>query len=308
MKKAVIFLLGCLISICSFAQDYEMKQIAKFENDKNKVYVRRYEEVAPQDDISKNYLIFTTKGDLCMYQADTSKMIYLNKKCALEKEVKMNLLIGPYDCKYTENHLLMSDKSGRIYLFDLDLKPKAYFETFDVFDTDNTGLWLSETYYNESSDILFFRDTKQNLYSLVHPSLNDDENRKNYKNPDETLNLFFNETIINNTSIRITKSGSLFINGNYTYFGQQKNGNYVYQINFDDCLVYDAKNPRTNFHVDCTSSNEQIESIAIHPCGDIYILRMNWQTNTHNLYYIENTWDPEWREQWYKEHPDAVRP
>ena len=54
--------------------------------------------------------------------------------------------------------------------------------------------------------------------------------------------------------------------------------------------------------------NEQIESIAIHPSGDIYILRMNWQTNTHNLYYIENTWDPEWREQWYKDHPSAVRP
>ena len=59
MKKAVIFLLGYLISICSFAQDFEMKQIAKFENDKNKVYVRRYEEVAPQDDISKNYLILS---------------------------------------------------------------------------------------------------------------------------------------------------------------------------------------------------------------------------------------------------------
>ena len=36
--------------------------------------------------------------------------------------------------------------------------------------------------------------------------------------------------------------------------------------------------------------------------GDIYILRINWQTNKHTLYYIENTWDPQWHEQWYKEH------
>ena len=50
---------------------------------------------------------------------------------------------------------------------------------------------------------------------------------------------------------------------------------------------------------------EQIESIAIHPSGDIYVLRMNWTTNTHNLYRIENTWDPEWRASWYDAHPDA---
>ena len=25
---------------------------------------------------------------------------------------------------------------------------------------------------------------------------------------------------------------------------------------------------------------------------------MNWTTNTHTLWRIENTWDPEWREQW----------
>ncbi len=298
MKKAVIFLLRCLISICCFAQDFEMKLIAKFENDKNKVYIRRYEEVAPQDDISKNYLIFTTKGD-------TSKMIYLNKKFALEKDVKMNLLIGPYDCKYTENHLLMSDKSGRIYLFDLQLNRKAYFETFNVLDTNNTGIWLGECYYDESADILFFRDTKQAMHSIVHPGMNDAENSKNYKNPGQTIEYLASNSDNATSHLGLYKGKYLTVDGLVYYWAGTTVNKINYQI-FDNKEV-DIWND-DELEIKCTSPNEQIESIAIHPCGDIYILRMKWQTNTHNLYYIENTWDSEWREQWYKEHTDAVRP
>lgn len=300
-RKIIIFTILLVIENFIFGNEFNVKKITEFPmGTKNEgIYLRKYEEVAPSDDITKNYLIFMNDGKLCIYQADTSRMIYLDENLKIDKELKMNLLIGPYDFMYTDNYLLMSDKSGRIYLFDMELNRKAYFETFDVLDTNNTSIWLGETYYDETTDIIFFRDSKQNLHSLLHPCLNKEKNKKNYKTPEETLNLFFNETIINNTSLRVTKSGSLFINGNYTYWGQKKTGNYVYQINSGDCLVYEAKNSRTNFHVDCSSLDEQIESLAIHPCGDIYILRMNWQTNTHSLYYIENTWDPELREQWY---------
>lgn len=76
-----------------------------------------------------------------------------------------------------------------------------------------------------------------------------------------------------------------------------------------DSNIYLFKN---NILLDTINLNpdetEQFESAAVHPSGDIYILRMNWQTNTHNLYYVENTWDLQWREQWYKEHPEAARP
>lgn len=307
MKKAIIFILGCLISVCCFAQEFEMKLIAKFENDKNKVYIRRYEEVAPQDDISKNYLIFTAKGDLCIYQADTSRMIYLNKNFALEKDVKMNLLIGPYDCKYTENHLLMSDKSGRIYLFDLQLNRKAYFETFNVLDTNNTGVWLGECYYDESADILFFRDTKQGMHSIVHPSMNDAENRKNYRNPEKTREMFYTTEYFTEKHLSLYKEKYLVVDGIINYWGRENYGKYTYQIvnSYFVNLRDEKKSTPIKFEYD---SEDEIESIAIHPSGDIYVLRMNWQTNTHNLYYIENTWNPEWRELWYTEHPSAVRP
>ena len=305
MKKLCFILVIFFIALNLFGQEVTTKKISEYQmgTSQEGIYLRRYEEVAPADDITKNYLIFNTNGDLCIYQADTSRMIYLNKDFKIYNEVIMNLLIGPYDCMYTNNHLLMSDKSGRIYLFDSELKRKAYFETFGVFNTDNTGIWLSETYYDESSDILFFRDTKQNLYSIVHPSLNDDENRKNYKNPEKTLELFSSDYDMKH--LGLYKGKYLTVDGQVYYWA----GTTINHINYQ---IYDNKEVDIwnddELEIKCASPNEQIESIAIHPSGDIYILRINWQTNTHNLYYIENTWDPEWREQWYDEHPEAIKP
>ncbi len=304
MKKTLLLLLSFMMTITLYGEEFAPKKIHEYQmgTASKGLYLRHYEEVAPQDDISKNYLMFTKDGNINIYQADTSRIIYLNNILEIENEEKLNLLIGPYDCMYTDNHFLMSDKSGRIYLFDMKLNRKAYFETFDVLNTNNTGIWLAETYYDEASDILFFRDSNEALHCIVHPGMNDEENQKNYKNPEQTLELFENEVTINGTSIRVTKRGSLFVNGNYTYWGQLPVGDYVYQINRDDVFCYDQETAENTFNVILSDDSEEIESIAIHPSGDIYVLRMNWQTNTHNLYYIENTWDPQWREQWYKEH------
>ena len=51
----------------------------------------------------------------------------------------------------------------------------------------------------------------------------------------------------------------------------------------------------TNFQWEITSRGFIYENMK-------RLLRINWQTNKHTLYYIENTWDPQWRKQWYKEH------
>lgn len=310
MKKRFIFLLIFLLTVTLFGDEFTTKKVYEYQmgTPLSGLYLRRYEDIAPTDDISKNYLIFNTNGELCIYQADTSRMIYTDDFFEICKEVKMNLLISPYDCKFTDNNLLMSDKSGRIYLFDLQLNRKAYLETFNLFNTDNTGIWLAETYYDEVSDILFFRDTKNNLYSIIHPCLNDNENNKNCKTPGETLNLFNNDnTYFDTNHLSLYKNKYLVVDGIINYWGREHFGKYTYQIvNSYFVNLWDGKKS-TPIKFDYIEGDE-IESIAIHPSGDIYILRMNWQTNTHNLYYIENTWDLEWREQWYKEHPDAVIP
>ena len=295
-RKIIIFTILLVIENFIFGNEFNVKKITEFPmGTKNEgIYLRKYEEVAPSDDITKNYLIFTNDGNLCIYQADTSRMIYLDEKLKINKELKMNLLIGPYDFMYTDNYLLMSDKSGRIYLFDMELNRKAYFETFDVLDTNNTSIWLGETYYDETTDIIFFRDSKQNLHSLLHPCLNKEENKKNYKNPEKTIEMLNSNKELKN--LGLYKGKYLTVNGDVYYWAGTTINHINYQI-FDNTRVNIWNNSKLK--IDCTSSDEQIESIAIHPSGDIYILRMNWKTNTHNLYYIENTWDPQWREQWY---------
>ena len=299
-RKIIIFTILLVIENFIFGNEFNVKKITEFPmGTKNEgIYLRKYEEVAPSDDITKNYLIFTNDGNLCIYQADTSRMIYLDEKLKINKELKMNLLIGPYDFMYTDNYLLMSDKSGRIYLFDMELNRKAYFETFDVLDTNNTSIWLGETYYDETTDIIFFRDSKQNLHSLLHPCLNKEENKKNYKTPEETLNLFNKDnTYFDANHLSLYKNKYLIIDGITNYWGRKSLGKYTYQIvNLYFVNLWDGKK---SLPIKLDDIDGDIESIAIHPSGDIYILRMNLKTNTHNLYYIVNTSDPQSREQWY---------
>ncbi|MBO4404628.1 MAG: hypothetical protein J5780_04780, partial [Treponema sp.] len=54
--------------------------------------------------------------------------------------------------------------------------------------------------------------------------------------------------------------------------------------------------------------NEMLESSAVHPSGDCYILTIDWEADIHTLYAVQNTWYPEWRTKWYEEHPDAADP
>ena len=142
-----------------------------------------------------------------------------------------------------------------------------------------------------------------------------EENRKNFHNTEETKKIFESDVEINGVKIRVSSSNNVFLDGKRTYWDQTRMNDYMYQkVNMGNYYIYDRKNAtrkkdeKISYDIYLTSDTEVIESSALHPSGDIYILRMNWQTNTHNLYFIENTWDVEWRTQWYKEHPDAVRP
>ena len=111
------------------------------------------------------------------------------------------------------------------------------------------------------------------------------------------------ETFINGVKIRVTNSNNIFINGNFHFWKQDELGNYRYQkVTNNYFLVYNKDNIEEKYRIKFPDDTEVIESSALHPSGDIYVLRMNWNTNTHNLYCIENTWDPQWRAQWYKEH------
>lgn len=291
----------CLISICSFAQDFEMKQIGGFENDRKQISMRKQEEVAPQDDETGNRLLFNENGELFIYNWDkltTFKLSDKNSFITVDSEFDFSDLPCLHGLHRVSNEYLYYTWTITSYMA---INQKTGDKKFQV--SLNDIFWNDFVYYDEDTDILFFHDKNNNLHSIIHPSMNDVENRKNYRNPEKTLQLFNSDYDMK--KLGLYKGKYLTVDGQVYYWAGTTINHVNYQI-FDNTRVNIWNNSKLK--IDCTSSDEQIESIAIHPCGDIYILRMNWKTNTHNLYYIENTWDSEWRTQWYKEHPSAVRP
>ncbi len=295
MKKSIITTFLLIFANLLFANEYEIKKVQEYNNDKNLISIRPSEKVAPQDDETGNRLFINDNGDFFIYNWDKLTTFKLADKTHLpEKEYKYDLSDLP--CLYGL-HRVSSDYLyySWTYTSYLAVNIKTGKRKFQV--SINDIFWDDFVYYDESTDILFFHDKYDNLHSIVHPGMNDAENRKNYKNPDQTLELFSSGYDMKN--LGLYKGKYLTLNGDVYYWA----GTTINHINYQ---IYDNKEVNIwnddELEINCTSPDEEIESIAIHPSGDIYILRINWQTNKHTLYCIENSWDPQWHEQWYKEH------
>ena len=293
MKKSIFILTIISLSIHIYAEsNFNVNKIAEFKNDKNLISIRPSAKVAPQDDATGNRILFNDNGDLFIYNWDKLTTFKLNEKQTLIK-VDSNFDFSDLPCLHG------LDRVSNDYLYYswtitsyMAINQKTGERKFQV--SLNDIFWNDYVYYDEKTDILFFRDAKSNMHSIIHPGLDDKKNRNNYKTPAETLEMLNSNKELKN--LGLYKGKYLTVNGDVYYWA----GTTINHINYQ---IYDNKEVDIwnddELEIKCTSSNEEMESIAIHPSGDIYILRMNWQTNTHNLYYIENTWDPEWREQWY---------
>lgn len=293
MKKSIFILTILSLSIHIYAEsNFNVNKIAEFKNDKNLISIRPSAKVAPQDDATGNRILFNDNGDLFIYNWDKLTTFKLNEKQTLIK-VDSNFDFSDLPCLHG------LDRVSNDYLYYswtitsyMAINQKTGERKFQV--SLNDIFWNDYVYYDEKTDILFFRDAKSNMHSIIHPGLDDKKNRNNYKTPAETLEMLNSNKELKN--LGLYKGKYLTVNGDVYYWAGTTINHINYQI-FDNTRVNIWNNSKLK--IDCSSSDEQIESIAIHPSGDIYILRMNWKTNTHNLYYIENTWDPEWREQWY---------
>ena len=299
-KKRIIFLAILTAVFKLYAQnDFPANKIMEFGNDKQTISIRQQEDVAPQDDETGNKLFFNDEGSLFIYNWDKSitfKLSDENSFIKIDENVNFSDLSCMHGLHRVSKDYLYYTWTKSSYLCVNQKTGERKFKT-----SINDLFWSEEVYYDESTDILFFRDNDSNMYSIIHPSLNDEENRKNYKNPEETLKLF--NTGYDMKNLGLYKDKYLTVDGQVYYWAGTTINHINYQI-FDNRKVNVWNEDFLEIY--CTSDDEEIESIAIHPCGDIYILRMNWQTNTHNLYCIENIWDPQWRKDWYKEHqPDS---
>lgn len=301
MKKAIIFILGCLISVCCFAQDFEMKLIAKLQNKKetNFLYILPKEKLDSYEGVTGNNIKIDSKGKLYVYQEDT-RIVY-------NIDTKNDRLINKKDYKLLPTTSLMFVEDG---LLGFQIYGNGFFIIDEqtnnkIVEIENLNTFIKSAYYSKKENIFLFTDDESNIHSIIHPSIDSKNNKNNYRTPDQTRKIFSENSEYGKKGF-IISDNALYLNGIiYYWYGSQVNGYMFYNLDSD---VYIFKNNEIFKTFSLFSENELLESIAIHPSGDIYILRMNWQTNTHNLYYIENTWDPEWREQWYKDHPSAVRP
>lgn len=311
MRKIVNILMLFFLMNLMKAQEYSLEKLAQFENKKgeNSIVIRKASEVDVSDDVTGNILSIAEDGTIIIHCRDLDKLVKLTDDYKLKDFVNLKGVINS-DAKHLEKiygeKFIFSGSWADYILIDKD--GKEIFGFNPLWDY-NIRMDSINSYYLEKANVLFFWDNNKNIYSVINPGMDKEENRKNFHNTEETKKIFKSDVEINGVKIRVSSSNNVFLDGKRTYWDQTRINDYMYQkVDNGQFFIYNRDNFDEDYDIYLNSKNEVIESSALHPSGDIYVLRMNWQTNTHNLYYIENTWDPEWRDQWYKDHPDAIKP
>ncbi len=303
MKKIIITILFALTSSVLLGENYKIKKLHEFEN-KNEagyLYIIPNEKLDPYEGVTGNMIKIDSKGKFYIYQED-NRIIYNidNRNYKVVNKITYKLL-PTTSFMFVEDGMLGFQIYGDGF-FIIDEKTNN-----KIVDIDNLNTFIKSTYYSKSENIFLFTDKSSNIHSIIHPCLDEEENKKNYRTPEETRELFSENSEYGKKGI-VIDGKKLFINGKIYYWKNILVNKSRYIIGEDNIYIKDNVQNKVILTIPVAFNSEQFESAAVHPSGDIYILRMNRQTNTHNLYCIENTWDPEWREQWYKEHPEAARP
>lgn len=303
MKKPLCLISFIILSTLAWAQNVELKTVKQFKNDKSSIYIRK--EVNPQDDITGNDIFFDADGNFMLYQRDTKLMLFTNQNLEIEKKIQINTDTSLQTIHTTENNILMGNHTEAFY-FD---KTGSEIFRVNVYLLLNKlkgslGNWFDDCYYDKQNDILIIKEG-QKLYSIISPTLNEVQNQKNFYNAEETKNLIESEKYV--PHLTLDKRGRLCIDGIRYRWGDTiyETKNYIISLIHEDKYinVFDrTDSSQLNYSI---PENEEVESITYHPNGDWYFLTINWSNNMHTIWRIENTWDSQWREQWYKEHSSA---
>lgn len=287
-------------------QNVELKNVKQFKNDNTSFYIRK--EVDAYDDNSGNSMFFDKEGNLYGYNIDQSRIFKFDESFNVIKDAYLNF--GPYVVDFSpyEKGFLVSFFTGAAFYYDYDFNLKFQVHMQKICEVENPNY---KVYFDETTDMLFFLDNDKGIHSIEHPSLDENLNKKNYRDSSETMPRLGNDEYAPHLTIDKKRNlyidGVIYAKGYYDYESYEINDYKVSLRNEDYHInVYDGNKSQFLYYI--IPENEKIESITYHPNGDWYFLTINWTTNMHTLWRIENTWDVEWRTQWYKEHPEAVRP
>ena len=292
-----MFIVNSLI----FAQTKNEETIMAFRQgiDNGNLKLRLGEEIE-EDDFSGNFLTVTDYGKVFIHCWDRDTLLEINAdEKKLEKELNLKGIVERDNpvCLSTSNKniLIFRGSWGRILLLDTDgftIKSRFY--------PRDSGLTIQSpnVLYDEESDVLFYQISGEPITCLVHPTMDMQENKRNYHDAAETKALLEGGTYAPHLSI--DRMDRLVIDGKSTYFDTVWIGNYRYQVfgDYEVCL-WNGKLDSLEFE---KKEGEIVESTAIHPSGDVYRLIYNQKTKLHTLYRIQNTWDPSWRKEWYNTH------
>ncbi len=300
MKKPLCLISFIFLSTLAWAQNVELKTVKQFKNDKSSIYIRK--EVNPQDDITGNDIFFDADGNFMLYQRDTKLMLFTNQNLEIEKKIQINTDTSLQTIHTTENNILMGNHTEAFY-FD---KTGSEIFRVNVYLLLNKlkgslGNWFDDCYYDKQNDILIIKEG-QKLYSIISPTLNEVQNQKNFHNAEETRKLL--ESGKYAPHLTLDEDNNLYIDGIRYQWGTTayETKKYICTLNQKKKYIrlFDRKDSNLIYYT--IPENEEVESITYHPNGDFYFLTINWTTNKHTLWRIENTWDSQWREQWDGEH------
>ncbi|AEE16698.1 hypothetical protein [Treponema brennaborense] len=295
MKKILVTALILLVATILFAQEYPLIKVAEFENRAESSFLYT-QEIKPEDMEIGNIIAFDKDGRILIQQMQQREIQIYNEIGQIKASsiLKYNAPLLPIKqilndkimCSLSIGNTTMIDYDGKI-LFDVNF-----------YGIVNSSLFPS-SYYDEASNILLFTDNQYKLHSIVNPGMDEAQNKANYRNPEETIALFESGTdlqgLTRDEKGRIYKNGK-FISGG-TNFNPVVNNNY-YLLDPRKIWVSDDNNKDLAAITIIQQRNEIHESTAVHPSGDIYLLRYNKETDKHILYKIENTWDLEAKKAW----------
>ena len=285
--------------------DVKLQKVNTYKNETEGVLIRL--EINAQDDITGNDIFFDEYGNLMLYQRDKKKIFFLDGTFQIGKSIDINTDTSLQIFQTVGNNILIGNHSDAFYIN----KDGIEFFRVNIYSLLNNfygtkGNWFKDCYYDEKTNILFFTfsKTKTIPHSITSPSLDENQNQKNYRNADETMKKLnageYAPHLTLDKNNRLCVDGIRYKwNGEYDY-QYYETKNYIISLIAEDNYINVYDRTESEYLYYTLPEKEEVESIAYHPNGDWYFLTINWTTNIHTLWRIENTWDPQWRENWYK--------
>lgn len=307
MKKIIQLLLLCMTINLLWCENVNILKIAEFPNNPDNNETISMRSYVDDDDISGNIMLISPDGKILIHCRDKDEVFYFdsdNKKLhpLFDTTFLPAATFGTFT-QISNNHYFFFGHRGNFYLVDKDFNLTA---SISILYNWDIRTYFNAAFYDEDTDTLFFLDEDKGIHSITHPSLDENKNQRNYLESSETMtNLRLGKYA---PHLTLDEKKRLCVDGirlRYLWYSDYKvyeTKDYIVSLIQEDSYINVFDRTESEYLYYTIPEDEKLESFTYHPNGDWYFLTMNWTTDTHTLWQIENTWDPEWREQWNKEH------